>query len=492
MLSLEVLYSSPRYPTIWDKILKEQSEINIIRGLGYFAKEDYSKASIEFLKAIEKNPSVVAYSLYGASLYWLGDIDGSIENYDKAIKIDPNNELPWHLKGISLAKKGEIKKSLECFKKAEKINSERSDLLMNIGSVYFSMGRIEDAISYLKKAIENEPKNPLYYFQLGLIYFYTESFKKSQENFQKALLLKNDYEDAALWLGISYEKQNDIKSAAKYYKKAISLKEKDFFARYMLARIDKSKNIRNNLLACFELTPDSNMKTIALSIAYTKKSDTYSTNFLKDTLTNIKENESAIITIDIIEMENFTINTTGELAKKLSERYKPLTYRTITKTYKIDGSASDKERIIESIIKDIKNITNGKNYRMNISTKIEKRTKADKETELKYIPRNIGNDMGLWVIANPWIEITNENLLIEKDILPEINAVGNLLIGNLNEAEELFLKSQDVVISNLGLGVISYLKGKKDEAIKYFREVLKYDSKNQIALNNIRWIDGDK
>lgn len=492
MLPINILCSTSKTSTLWDEILKEQAEINLIRGLRYFSQEDYSKASIEFLKAIEKNPSVTAYSLYGASLYWLGDIDGSIENYEKAIQIDSNNELPWHLKGISLAKKGEITKALDCFKKAEKINPQRSDLLMNIGSIYFSMERIEDAILYLKKAIENDESNPLYYFQLGLIYFYSEDFKKAEEKFQKAISLKNDYEEAILWLAISLEKQNDIKNAIKYYKKAISIKEKDFFARYMLSRIDKKENLRKNLSECFELVPDNNTKTIALSIAYTKNSNTSPSNSIKDTLLNIGKNETAVITVDIIEIENFTMNVEGELAKKLSQKYKPLTYKTITKTYKLDGNSQNKEKEIDKILNDIENLTKNKNYRMNISTKIEKKSIEKEDNDLKYIPRNIGNDMGLWVIGNPWIEIIQENLEAEKNLSPEINAVGNLLIGNIEEAENLFLKANDIVISNLGLGVISYLKGAKNDSIKYFKEVLKIDPKNQTALKNIRWIDGNK
>ena len=487
------LSSSNKTPTIWDRIMEEQSEINIIRGLNYFISEDYSKASIEFLKAIEKNPSSNAYSLYGASLYWLGDIDGSIENYEKAIKMDEKNELPWQLKGISHAKKGEIEKALECFKKAEELNSKRSDILMNIGSVYFAMGKIEEAIKYLKKAIENDNKNPLYYYQLGLIYFYTQEFERATENFHKAVGLKDDFEDALLWLGISYEKQNHIREAQRFYKKAISIKEKDYFARYMLARIDRKENLRRNLVPCFELTPEQNQKSIALSIAYSKNSDSGLGNSLKDILSNIKENETAIITIDVIEMENLNLNTAkGELANKLIEKYKPLTWRSITKKYTIDGNSPQKVAEINSILDDIEKLTRGKNYRLNISTKIQKKRDEDFEKELKYIPRDIGNDMGLWVIANPWLWIIEENLEEEKNIPDEINAIANLLIGNIDKAKELFKSSKDPVIANLGLGVISYLEANKQDSLKYFKEVLRYESRNQIAIKNMRWINGSK
>ncbi len=299
--------------SIWDIIMQHQSIINIQKGIKYISENEYSKASIEFLKSIEKNPSSMGYTFYGASLYWMGDNKGALESYHKAIEMDPENDIAWQLKGISEAKEGNLNEALNSFLKAYEINPKRSDIPMNIGSVYFSLNNITKALEYLKKAINIDKTNPLYYYQLGLIYFYSEDFENAIINFQKAKDLKTDYEEAILWLAITYEKINKITDAIPLYKRAIAIKPYDFFARYRLARLLSKKEERNKIIIpCFELIPQKNLNTLGLQISYSAKTfeKEYKTNPLiktvSDLILSLKENEEAYINIDIMEIENFT------------------------------------------------------------------------------------------------------------------------------------------------------------------------------------------
>ncbi|MCX7647563.1 MAG: tetratricopeptide repeat protein, partial [Elusimicrobiales bacterium] len=88
---LSAAYQDPP-KTVWEAIMKEQSRLNLSRGISHMSEEEYSKASIEFLKAIEKDPSSMAYTMYAASLYWMGDNEGALKNYEKALDLDPKND----------------------------------------------------------------------------------------------------------------------------------------------------------------------------------------------------------------------------------------------------------------------------------------------------------------------------------------------------------------------------------------------------------------
>jgi len=488
--------------TIWDSIMKEQSFLNLHKGIEYMSSSLYSKASIEFLKAIEKDPNSMAYTLYGASLYWMGDNENAILNYNKAIEIDSKNDVAWQLKGISLARNGDLKGALDCFNTAADINPSRSDVMMNIGSVYFSLNNITNAIDHVKKAIKLDGKNPLYYYQLGLIYFAIEDLENSIDNFKKAYSLKPDYEEAIVWLAISYEKNQEKEKAINLYKKAISIKPYDFFARYKLSRLVNKEKINKIIMPCFELKPDNNSSSIGLEISYSAnsfKSDNTESNPvlkpLRGALKSLKQDEEAIVSIDIIEMSGINIyeKKQGELTKKLSEKFKPITYRIISKNYTVEGRDKDG---IEKMIKDIeKNIDDKKDYRINfnIQTRKIKNENQDKDA-LQYIPRDIGNDMGLWIISNPWINIIEEDMDEKPSKIPEINALGLLLLGEIELSEKEFEKviETNKEISYLGLGVIDYLKDREDEAINKFSEVIKINPDNQIAKKNLRWLNGDK
>ncbi|MEF3280919.1 MAG: tetratricopeptide repeat protein [Elusimicrobiota bacterium] len=492
--------------TVWERIMEEQSYININKGVYYLNLQDYSKASIEFLKSIEKNPSSMAYALYGASLYWLGDNNGALLNYDKAIDMDPKNDVAWQLKGISFARNMELDKALDCFKKALELNPKRSDVLMNIGSVYFSMNNIAQSIIYLKNAIRVDDKNPLLYYQLGLVYFNMGDYENSIKNFNIALNNKPDYEDAALWLGISYEKNGETEKAIKMYKKSIELKPYDFFARYKLLRLIKLKGneMRDKISPCLELAPDNDKGGIGLQISYSinkKNGEDISSKpairTLYDNIMKIDRDEEAIINIDIIEMENITLETKkeGELEKKFLQKYKPLTYRIKSKTYEISSDIQKREKAIQIAREIEKEIVEGSNYRINFNIQTKKTAKIlSEERELTYIPRNVGNDMGLWIIGNPWISVIEEDIENDKDQNPFINALGFLLIGNIKSSKKAFEDafSLDPFLSYLGSGVINYLEGDKEEAVKNFEKAVSIDPKNKTANKNLKWIKGGK
>lgn len=492
--------------SIWDEIMKQQSMLNTNKGIIYFEKQNYEKASIEFLKAINNHPNPVAYTLYGASLYWLGDVDASIENYNKAIELDPKYDIAYQLRGISYARKREIEKALEDFKKAEELNPYRSDVLMNIGSVYFSLNKIQDSVYYFKKALKLSPSNPLYHYQLGLVYYYTYDYEKARDEFLKAVAIKKDYEDAVLWLALTYERVGKMEEAIKYYKKAISIKEFDNFARYKLARLLNKKNLKfqNYLDKFFLLTPANKRGGVSLNLSYSynsfsKKSKDPVENMLRENLSRLGSNDKIELSVDIIEMPDIILQKKTEKFKNMLEnRFSPVNIKIINKSYILKPTSQlQREKEINRIINEIKKTIkdNPEKYRVNININSVKTDTPQNRAE--YVPRNVGNDMGLWIIGNNWINEVDEDLseinynkLNSSENL--IYACANLLTGNIETAEDLFKKSEDnfPVLSKLGLSVVYYIGGDTEKALK----LLKTDTlkNNKIALENLRWINGDK
>ena len=59
--------------TVWDRIMAEQSLMNLRKGYMLMEAEQYPEAANEFLKALARTPNEpYARLLYGSSLYWLG------------------------------------------------------------------------------------------------------------------------------------------------------------------------------------------------------------------------------------------------------------------------------------------------------------------------------------------------------------------------------------------------------------------------------------
>ena len=68
--------------TVWDRMMLEQSAVDMRRGMGEMSQARYKEATDSFACAVIKNAkSPLPYLLLGASLYWSGKVEDAISEY---------------------------------------------------------------------------------------------------------------------------------------------------------------------------------------------------------------------------------------------------------------------------------------------------------------------------------------------------------------------------------------------------------------------------
>jgi tetratricopeptide (TPR) repeat protein len=115
----------------------------------------YDEAIEEYNKAIELNPEFVeAYQkrggIYNAEK---NEFDKAIADFDKAIKLDPEFALAYTGRGMAYAFKHEFDKAIADFDKAIKLDPGAVNYFVR-GCVYAEVGESNKAISDLEKCIE--------------------------------------------------------------------------------------------------------------------------------------------------------------------------------------------------------------------------------------------------------------------------------------------------------------------------------------------------
>jgi tetratricopeptide (TPR) repeat protein len=124
-------------------------------------KDSLAVASLE--KAIElnsgKNPQLdqVAFGSMGNSLYNLGNKDSAFVYFDKALRLNPNDEqvLNNYAYFLSLEKR-DLEKARSMSEKVVKKHPKNATYLDTHAWVLFQMGRYEEAFKYMDDAIQNE------------------------------------------------------------------------------------------------------------------------------------------------------------------------------------------------------------------------------------------------------------------------------------------------------------------------------------------------
>jgi tetratricopeptide (TPR) repeat protein len=130
------------------------------------ARKKDSLAVVSLEKALELNAgknqqlAQVSYGSLGNSLYNLGKKDSAFVNFDRALKLNPNDDqvLNNYAYFLSLEKK-ELEKARAMAEKVVKKNPKNSTYLDTHAWVLFQMGKYEEAQRQMNEAIKND-SNP--------------------------------------------------------------------------------------------------------------------------------------------------------------------------------------------------------------------------------------------------------------------------------------------------------------------------------------------
>jgi tetratricopeptide (TPR) repeat protein len=108
---------------------------------------------------IEVIDNTLDYSGIANSFLREGNHIKAIENYDKALKLDPNNSQLLDKKSYSLIKLNRIDEAMECTKKALEIDQFNPSYLARKANILNMLGRYNDAIITCDKALRIDPNS---------------------------------------------------------------------------------------------------------------------------------------------------------------------------------------------------------------------------------------------------------------------------------------------------------------------------------------------
>ncbi|MCR5775245.1 MAG: tetratricopeptide repeat protein [Lachnospiraceae bacterium] len=191
------------------------------RGIAYMGLSDYYTAIEEFIAALSLSNGYVrdmdidiSYYLAVAQ-YRTGDISAANETYSAIIAIDPGESDAYYLRGRTYLMLQDIDNAKSDFDKAVKLSPDDPDLYVQIFEAMSGAGLADDGKRYLKSAMELNTK--LTSFQKGRLYYCMGDYEGARQSLESAVSEGNDTE-AILYLGRTYEALGDTNYAASLYR----------------------------------------------------------------------------------------------------------------------------------------------------------------------------------------------------------------------------------------------------------------------------------
>ena len=138
--------------------------------------------------------SPILFNIQGAVLKSLGQLDQSIEAFNKAVAIEPDYAEAYYNMGNTLKARAKLEDAIEAYKKALAIRPDYTEAYNNMGNTLNEQGKLEEAIESFNKALVVKPDNAEAHRNLSLVTKYSSNTAQISE--VEALLQRTDLKDS--------------------------------------------------------------------------------------------------------------------------------------------------------------------------------------------------------------------------------------------------------------------------------------------------------
>lgn len=189
------------------RLFPNQSLLHYLGAVGYMNGKDYSKAANAAQRAIDLQPEGNTQLL--ADMYsLLGDIynsdkkyDLSDENFDKSLKMNPNNPTVLNNYSYYLSERGaRLSDAEKMSKKSLDLSPDQATFMDTYGWILYKMGKYKDARKYVQQAIDasGADADATLWEHLGDIDFKLKDVDKAVTHWQKAKQLSGTEDTSKL------------------------------------------------------------------------------------------------------------------------------------------------------------------------------------------------------------------------------------------------------------------------------------------------------
>lgn len=195
------------------------------KGLLLASRGRNEEAIIEFNRYIKMKPNdPMAYVVRGDSYDDTGQFEKAINDYSKSIELEPMLAEAYDKRATAYAQLGDFERALQDYSKAIDIHPEGARYYFNMSIVYDGLGDMDKTIARCTKAIELDENFAKAYHNRGMAYSEEGEYDKAIFDFNKAISLEPDFiSDVYFNRGIAYQWRGESIKALEDYKRVLGL-----------------------------------------------------------------------------------------------------------------------------------------------------------------------------------------------------------------------------------------------------------------------------
>ncbi|MDC0638510.1 tetratricopeptide repeat protein [Nitrosopumilus sp.] len=191
-----------------------------VEGTRFFTLKNFKEA-IPYLKKAKSTPEV--NGMLGMCLRNIQKYDESLTYFDKALSVEPENDMFLNFKGFSLRDLERWDEYLDIQTKLLKINPSDDHALCSKGMALGELSKYDEAIFCLDEALKINPLNDLAWSSKGVTLFDLSKYDEAIFCYDKALEIDSD--DEVIWFnkGEALDKLSKYSESILCYEKGLEI-----------------------------------------------------------------------------------------------------------------------------------------------------------------------------------------------------------------------------------------------------------------------------
>lgn len=231
------------------------------KGLQELEKNDYNSALTYFQSANEIDPNNAYFvAMIGWAKEHLGDLNGAVLEYDRAIALNVTNVSLLLNKALVKWKLKLIDDAYKSVNTALLIDSTLYDAYILRSDFLYSQNKYSESCKNLNKAIELNSTLEEGYYKRGLTLVFMAEYKKAILDLSKSIILNKDSSESYYYRAYAYKMIGDTVNALKDYSQGIKTKPtaKLYYERALIyIQKNKTNKAINDLEKAEELEPSN-------------------------------------------------------------------------------------------------------------------------------------------------------------------------------------------------------------------------------------------
>ena len=195
---------------------------NVVEGIREAVEEMQSQTDSSSGTSEKELRAELAFQ-HGNVFMMIGQINGAIEHYSRAIELNPNNANTYHNRGVAYCSKGNYDRAIEDFGKVIELKPNDADGYNSRGEVYSNEREYDGAIRDFTKALALNPNHAHTYYNRGTIYCNKGNYDRAIADFDIAIELNPNDAYAYSNRGTAYTNKGELAKAIVNYTRAIEL-----------------------------------------------------------------------------------------------------------------------------------------------------------------------------------------------------------------------------------------------------------------------------